>query len=41
MAYIDDYKLLRIAILVVIPSLIVFQRVSAIRGSGYVGGVEL
>jgi DHA2 family multidrug resistance protein len=40
-AYIDDYKLLMIATLAVIPLLIVFKQASAGRGSGHAGGVEL
>jgi DHA2 family multidrug resistance protein len=40
-AYIDDYKLLMIATLAVIPLLIVFKPASAGRGSGHAGGAEL
>jgi DHA2 family multidrug resistance protein len=40
-AYIDDYKLLMIATLAVIPLLVVFKQASAGRGSGHAGGVEL
>ncbi len=40
-AYVDDYKLLMIATLAVIPLLIVFKRASAGGGSGHAGGVEL
>jgi DHA2 family multidrug resistance protein len=40
-AYIDDYKLLMIATLAVIPLLIVFKQASAGRGSAQAGGVEL
>ena len=39
-AYIDDYKLLMIATLAVIPLLIVFKQAAG-RGSGHAGGVEL
>jgi DHA2 family multidrug resistance protein len=41
-AYIDDYKLLMIATLAVIPLLIVFKRAaSAGRGADHASGVEL
>jgi MFS transporter, DHA2 family, multidrug resistance protein len=40
-AYIDDYKLLMIATLAVIPLLIVFKQASARRGSDHASGVEL
>ena len=40
-AYIDDYKLLMIATLLVIPLLIVFKRASDGAGEGHAGGVEL
>ncbi|HVH79484.1 MAG TPA: DHA2 family efflux MFS transporter permease subunit [Stellaceae bacterium] len=40
-AYIDDYKLLMMATLAVIPLLIVFKQAAAGRGSSHVDGVEL
>jgi DHA2 family multidrug resistance protein len=40
-AYIDDYKLLMIATLAVIPMLIVFKQASTRRGSDHASGVEL
>jgi DHA2 family multidrug resistance protein len=40
-AYIDDYKLLMIATLAVIPLLIVFKQASGGRGSDHAHGVEL
>jgi MFS transporter, DHA2 family, multidrug resistance protein len=40
-AYIDDYKLLMIATLLVIPLLIVFKQASAGAGEDHSGGVEL
>jgi DHA2 family multidrug resistance protein len=40
-AYIDDYKLLMIATLAVIPLLIIFKQASARRGPSHAGGVEL
>ena len=40
-AYIDDYKLLMIATLVVIPLLIVFKQASDGAGEDHAGGVEL
>jgi DHA2 family multidrug resistance protein len=40
-AYIDDYKLLMIATLAVIPLLIVFKRASGGSGSDHASGVEL
>jgi DHA2 family multidrug resistance protein len=40
-AYIDDYKLLMIATLVVIPLLIVFKQASEGAGEDHAGGVEL
>jgi MFS transporter, DHA2 family, multidrug resistance protein len=39
-AYIDDYKLLMIATLLVIPLLIVFKRATASGGTGHTLGVE-
>jgi MFS transporter, DHA2 family, multidrug resistance protein len=40
-AYIDDYKLLMIATLLVIPLLIVFKRAGGGRGTDHAGAVEL
>jgi DHA2 family multidrug resistance protein len=40
-AYIDDYKLLMIATLAVIPLLIVFKQASSGHGSDHAHGVEL
>jgi DHA2 family multidrug resistance protein len=40
-AYIDDYKLLMIATLAVIPLLIVFKQASGGSGSDHASGVEL
>ena len=39
-AYIDDYKLLMIATLLVIPLLIVFKQASEGAGEDHPGGVE-
>jgi MFS transporter, DHA2 family, multidrug resistance protein len=40
-AYIDDYKLLMIATLAVIPLLIVFKKPAGGGGADHAGGVEL